>query len=98
MKSFVISFRTDYALLSRFQKIDVKEPSIPEVIKILQGGVRSRYESYQQIRYTADALKRAVELSTRYIFDRQLLNKAIDIINEAEEGAYQQLQSEATTK
>ena len=84
-------FSKDHALLRRFQKIDVVEPSIEETVSILQG-LKSRFESYHNIRYTAEALKRAVNLSARYISDRYLPDKAIDVIDEA--GAYQRLQSE----
>ncbi|PNT87481.1 ATP-dependent Clp protease ATP-binding subunit ClpA [Coxiella burnetii] len=88
-------FSKDHALLRRFQRIDVKEPSVTDTVKILQG-LRSRYENYHQIRYTPDALKRAVELSARYISDRQLPDKAIDVIDEA--GAFEQLQSDEERK
>ncbi|WP_259411972.1 ATP-dependent Clp protease ATP-binding subunit ClpA [Coxiella burnetii] len=88
-------FSKDHALLRRFQRIDVKEPSVTDTVKILQG-LRSRYENYHQIRYTPDALKRAVELSASYISDRQLPDKAIDVIDEA--GAFEQLQSDEERK
>lgn len=88
-------FSKDHALLRRFQKIDVVEPSNDEAIKILQG-LKSRFESYHDIRYTSEALKRAVELSARYISDRYLPDKAIDVIDEA--GAYQRLQPENQRK
>ncbi len=87
-------FRTfiakDHALLRRFQKIDVEEPTFDETLKILQG-LRSRFEDFHDIKYSDDALKRAVELSSRYLFDRHLPDKAIDVIDEA--GAYQRLLS-----
>ncbi|OGO93707.1 MAG: ATP-dependent Clp protease ATP-binding subunit ClpA [Coxiella sp. RIFCSPHIGHO2_12_FULL_44_14] len=83
-------FAKDHALLRRFQKIDVVEPSRAETIKILQG-LKSRFESYHNIRYSLEALKRAVDLSARYISDRFLPDKAIDVIDEA--GAYQRLQN-----
>jgi ATP-dependent Clp protease ATP-binding subunit ClpA len=81
-------FEKDRALARRFQKIDVEEPSIDETIKILQG-LKSRFEEHHQIRYTNQALRTAAELTERYINDRHLPDKAIDIIDEA--GAAQQL-------
>lgn len=88
-------FAKDHALLRRFQKIDVTEPSNEDALKILQG-LKTRYENYHRIRYTQDALKRAVELSARYITDRFLPDKAIDVIDEA--GAFQRLQTEVMRK
>src|SRR3990167_535974 len=79
----------DHALLRRFQKIDVEEPSPDDTLSILQG-LRGRFERYHEIRYTMEALKRAVDLSSRYFTDRHLPDKAIDVIDEA--GAYQRLQ------
>jgi ATP-dependent Clp protease ATP-binding subunit ClpA len=81
-------FEKDRALARRFQKIDVEEPSIDETIKILQG-LKSRFEEHHHIRYTNQALRTAVELTERYINDRHLPDKAIDVIDEA--GAAQQL-------
>ncbi|MEM7027507.1 MAG: ATP-dependent Clp protease ATP-binding subunit ClpA [Pseudomonadota bacterium] len=81
-------FEKDRALARRFQKIDVNEPSIDETVKILQG-LKSRFEEYHHIRYTNQALRTAAELTDRYINDRQLPDKAIDVIDEA--GAAQQL-------
>ncbi|GJM05672.1 MAG: ATP-dependent Clp protease ATP-binding subunit ClpA [marine bacterium B5-7] len=81
-------FEKDRALARRFQKIDVAEPSIDETIKILEG-LKSRFEEHHQIRYTHQALRTAAELTERYINDRHLPDKAIDIIDEA--GAAQQL-------
>ena len=81
-------FEKDRALARRFQKIDVEEPSIDETIKILQG-LKSRFEEHHQIRYTNQALRTAAELTERYINDRHLPDKAIDVIDEA--GAAQQL-------
>jgi ATP-dependent Clp protease ATP-binding subunit ClpA len=81
-------FEKDRALARRFQKIDVSEPSIDETIKILQG-LKSRFEEHHQIKYTHQALRSAVELTERYINDRHLPDKAIDIIDEA--GASQRL-------
>jgi ATP-dependent Clp protease ATP-binding subunit ClpA len=81
-------FEKDRALVRRFQKIDVNEPSIPDTIKILKG-LKPYYEEHHGVRYTADALKTAVELSAKYIGDRKLPDKAIDIIDEV--GAAQML-------
>lgn len=81
-------FEKDRALARRFQKIDVTEPSIEETIKILQG-LKSRFEEHHQVRYTNQALRSAAELTDRYINDRHLPDKAIDIIDEA--GASQRL-------
>lgn len=81
-------FEKDRALARRFQKIDVTEPSIHETVKILEG-LKSRFEEYHQIKYTHQALRSSVELTDRYITDRHLPDKAIDIIDEA--GASQQL-------
>lgn len=81
-------FEKDRALARRFQKIDVTEPSIDETIKILLG-LKSRFEAHHQIRYTHQALRTAAELTERYINDRHLPDKAIDVIDEA--GAAQQL-------
>jgi len=81
-------FEKDRALARRFQKIDVEEPSIDETVKILQG-LKSRFEDHHKIRYTNQALRTAAELTERYINDRHLPDKAIDVIDEA--GAAQQL-------
>ncbi len=81
-------FEKDRALARRFQKIDVEEPSIDETVKILQG-LKSRFEEHHHIRYTNQALRTAAELTERYINDRHLPDKAIDVIDEA--GAAQQL-------
>jgi ATP-dependent Clp protease ATP-binding subunit ClpA len=81
-------FEKDRALVRRFQKIDVNEPSVPDAIKILKG-LKPYYEEYHGIRYTDDAIKGAVELSARYISDRKLPDKAIDVIDET--GASQML-------
>ena len=81
-------FEKDRALARRFQKIDVTEPSIEETIKILQG-LKSRFEDHHEVRYTNQSLRSAAELSERYITDRHLPDKAIDIIDEA--GASQRL-------
>ncbi|MGH8598828.1 MAG: AAA family ATPase, partial [Gammaproteobacteria bacterium] len=81
-------FEKDRALSRRFQKIDVAEPSVDEAIKILQG-LKSRFEEHHDVKYTNQALRSAVELTNRYINDRHLPDKAIDIIDEA--GARQRL-------
>ena len=75
-------FEKDRALVRRFQKIDVAEPTIPDTIKILNG-LKSRYEDHHKVRFTSAALKTAVDLSARYINDRKLPDKAIDVIDEA---------------
>ncbi|MFZ4761913.1 MAG: ATP-dependent Clp protease ATP-binding subunit ClpA [Alphaproteobacteria bacterium] len=81
-KEYRQSFEKDKALLRRFQKIDVHEPSIPDAIKILEG-LKIPYEDFHQVQYTKEALKAAVELSARYITDRKLPDKALDVIDEA---------------
>ncbi|WP_421760052.1 ATP-dependent Clp protease ATP-binding subunit ClpA [Devosia sp.] len=81
-------FEKDRALVRRFQKIDVNEPSITDAIEIVKG-LRPYYEDYHKIKYTDEALKAAVELSARYINDRKLPDKAIDVIDET--GASQML-------
>ncbi|WP_392567050.1 ATP-dependent Clp protease ATP-binding subunit ClpA [Utexia brackfieldae] len=75
-------FEKDHALARRFQKIDILEPSVEDTIKIL-AGLKSYYEKYHQIHYTDKALRSAVELSVKYINDRFLPDKAIDLIDEA---------------
>ena len=82
-------FEKDRALVRRFQKIDINEPSVEDSIKILQG-LRPYYEEHHKVRYTAEAIKSAVELAARYINDRKLPDKAIDVIDEV--GAAQMLQ------
>ena len=74
-------FEKDRALVRRFQKIDVYEPSIDDTIKILKG-LKPYFEAHHNVRYTMDALKTAVELAARYINDRKLPDKAIDVIDE----------------
>jgi ATP-dependent Clp protease ATP-binding subunit ClpA len=74
-------FEKDRALARRFQKIDIVEPSVPETIEILRG-LRSRFETHHHVEYTDDALVAAAELSARHINDRQLPDKAIDVIDE----------------
>jgi ATP-dependent Clp protease ATP-binding subunit ClpA len=82
-------FEKDRALARRFQKIDIKEPSVAETIQILKG-LKANFESHHQLRYTQAALKTAAELADKYISDRFLPDKAIDVVDEA--GAYQRLQ------
>ena len=81
-KEFRSWFEKDRALSRRFQKIDVNEPSLADAIKILSG-LKSTYEAHHDVRFTQAALKTAVELSARYISDRKLPDKAIDVIDEA---------------
>jgi len=88
-------FDKDHALSRRFQKIDVPEPSIAETYEILKG-LKSRFETHHELKYTNPALKAAAELSSRHITDRFLPDKAIDIIDEA--GAYQRLQTNRRRK
>ncbi|MFA5989010.1 MAG: ATP-dependent Clp protease ATP-binding subunit ClpA [Sphingomonas sp.] len=87
-KEFRNHFEKDRALLRRFQKIDVNEPTIEDTIKILTG-LRTAFEDHHSVKYTPDAIKTAVELSARYINDRKLPDKAIDVIDEV--GAMQML-------
>ncbi|NHI00316.1 ATP-dependent Clp protease ATP-binding subunit ClpA [Oceanimonas sp. MB9] len=75
-------FEKDRALARRFQKIDILEPSVDDTARILQG-LKSRYESHHDVRYTTKALRAAAELSAKYINDRHLPDKAIDVIDEA---------------
>jgi len=94
-KEFRQHFEKDRALVRRFQKIDVNEPTIEDTIKILKG-LKTYYEEFHKLRYTNDAIKAAVELSAKYITDRKLPDKAIDIIDEA--GASQMLLPEGKRK
>jgi len=87
-KEFRNHFEKDRALLRRFQKIDINEPTVEDTIKIL-AGLRSAFEEHHAVKYTPDAIKAAVELSARYINDRKLPDKAIDVIDEV--GAMQML-------
>lgn len=80
-KEYRSHFEKDRALVRRFQKIDVTEPSIDDAVKILRG-LKPYYEDHHNVRYTNDALVSAVELSARYIGDRKLPDKAIDVIDE----------------
>ena len=94
-KEFRNHFEKDRALLRRFQKIDVNEPTVEDTIKIL-AGLRTAFEDHHQVKYTPDAIKSAVELSARYINDRKLPDKAIDVIDEV--GAMQMLVPAAKRK
>ncbi|MBR9842424.1 MAG: AAA domain-containing protein, partial [Rhodobacteraceae bacterium] len=87
-KEFRQHFEKDRALSRRFQKIDVAEPSVPDTIKILKG-LKPYFEEHHGVKFTNDAIKTAVELSARYMNDRKLPDKAIDVIDEA--GAAQHL-------
>ncbi|WP_185230504.1 ATP-dependent Clp protease ATP-binding subunit ClpA [Teredinibacter franksiae] len=88
-------FDKDRALSRRFQKIDVNEPSVEDTYKILRG-LKSRFEEHHHLKYTDPALKSAAELASKYISDRFMPDKAIDVIDEA--GAYQQLLPESKRK
>ena len=94
-KEYRQHFEKDRALVRRFQKIDVAEPSVPDTIKILKG-LKPYFEDFHKIRYTNDAVKAAVELSSKYMHDRKLPDKAIDVIDEA--GASQMLLPESRRK
>jgi ATP-dependent Clp protease ATP-binding subunit ClpA len=91
-KEYRQHFEKDRALSRRFQKIDVNEPSVEDSVKILMG-LKPYFEDHHDIRYTQDAIRLAVELSARYIHDRKLPDKAIDVIDEA--GAAQHLVAES---
>ena len=91
-KEFRQHFEKDRALARRFQKIDVVEPTIDDSIKILKG-LKPYFEDHHNVKYTSDAIRTAVELASRYINDRKLPDKAIDVIDEA--GAAQHLLSES---
>ena len=94
-KEYKSSIEKDRALARRFQKVDVVEPSIENSIKILRG-LKPYYEEHHQVRFTNGAIKAAVELAARYIPDRKLPDKAIDVLDEA--GAAQMLLPEAKRK
>ena len=94
-KEYRTYFEKDRALVRRFQKIDVNEPSVEDAIKILQG-LKATYEEHHGVRYTGDAITAAVELSSRYVHDRKLPDKAIDVIDEV--GAAQMLVPPAKRK
>jgi ATP-dependent Clp protease ATP-binding subunit ClpA len=80
-KEFRNYFEKDRALVRRFQKIDVNEPSLEDTVKILRG-LKINYEKHHKVRYTDEAIRAAVELSAKYIHDRKLPDKAIDVIDE----------------
>jgi ATP-dependent Clp protease ATP-binding subunit ClpA len=88
-------FEKDHALSRRFQKIDVVEPSVQETVEILKG-LKTRFEAHHSVKYTANALSTAAELSAKYINDRHLPDKAIDVIDEA--GAAQRIAPKAKQK
>ena len=87
-KEYRQHFEKDRALVRRFQKIDINEPSIPDAIAILKG-LKPYYEEFHKVRFTDDAIETAVQLSARYMSDRKLPDKAIDVIDET--GASQML-------
>ena len=88
-------FEKDHALSRRFQKIDVNEPSVQETIEILRG-LKTRFETHHNVKYTASAITTAAELSARFINDRHLPDKAIDVIDEA--GAAQRIAPKSKQK
>ena len=94
-KEFRQHFEKDRALSRRFQKIDVNEPTVDDAVKILRG-LKPYFEKHHEIRYTAEAVKTAVDLAARYINDRKLPDSAIDVIDEA--GAAQHLVAESRRK
>jgi ATP-dependent Clp protease ATP-binding subunit ClpA len=94
-KEYRQHFEKDRALVRRFQKIDVNEPTVEHTVKILKG-LKSSYEGHHKLRYTDAAIRTAVELSARYMTDRKLPDKAIDVIDEA--GASQMLLPESKRK
>ncbi len=88
-------FDKDRALSRRFQKVDVEEPNVQDTYKILKG-LKSRFEDHHELKYTDSALKAAAELANKYISDRFMPDKAIDVIDEA--GAYQRLKPKSKRK
>lgn len=94
-KEFRNYFEKDRALVRRFQKIDVNEPTVEDAVKILRG-LKTNYEKHHKVRYTEEAIRAAVELSAKYINDRKLPDKAIDVIDEV--GASRMLQPEGKRK
>ncbi len=94
-KEYRQHFEKDRALVRRFQKIDVKEPSVDDTIEIMKG-LKPYFEDFHKIKYTNEAIKAAVELSAKYIHDRKLPDKAIDVIDET--GASQMLLPEGKRK
>ena len=93
-KEYRQHFEKDRALVRRFQKIDVNEPTVADAIEILKG-LKPYFEEYHKLKYTNDAIKAAVELAARYIHDRKLPDKAIDVIDEVGCGANARGGSEA---
>ncbi len=91
-KEYRQHFEKDRALVRRFQKIDINEPSVEDTVKILKG-LKPYFEDFHNIRYTNDAIRQAVELSAKYMSDRKLPDKAIDVIDET--GASQMLLPES---
>jgi ATP-dependent Clp protease ATP-binding subunit ClpA len=94
-KEYRQHFEKDRALVRRFQKIDVKEPTVEDAIEILKG-LKPYFENFHKLKYTRGAIKAAVELSAKYIHDRKLPDKAIDVIDET--GASQMLVPEEKRK
>lgn len=94
-KEYRSIFEKDHALDRRFQKIDVKEPTVEQTIEVLKG-LRARFEAHHNVTYTDEALEAAARLSARYISDRHLPDKAIDLVDEV--GAYQYLLPEENRK
>ncbi|MEJ2125682.1 MAG: ATP-dependent Clp protease ATP-binding subunit ClpA, partial [Alphaproteobacteria bacterium] len=94
-KEYRQHFEKDRALVRRFQKIDVAEPSVPDAVEILKG-LKPYFEEFHKVRFTNQAIKSAVELSAKYIHDRKLPDKAIDVIDET--GASQMLLAAAKRK
>jgi len=94
-KEYRQHFEKDRALVRRFQKIDIKEPTVEDTIEILKG-LKPYFEDFHKLKYSNDAVKAAVELSAKYIHDRKLPDKAIDVIDET--GASQMLVPEAKRK
>lgn len=88
-------FEKDRALARRFQKIDIEEPSAEKTVEILHG-LKDRFEQHHGVKYTSESIKASVDLAERYINDRHLPDKAIDVLDEA--GAFQSLQSEVERK
>ena len=87
-KEYRQHFEKDRALVRRFQKIDVNEPSVEDAVEIMKG-LKPYFEEFHNMNYTNEAIRAAVELSAKYIHDRKLPDKAIDVIDEA--GASQML-------
>jgi ATP-dependent Clp protease ATP-binding subunit ClpA len=94
-KEYRNHFEKDRALVRRFQKIDVNEPNVEDTVKILTG-LKANYEKHHKVKYTPEAIRGAVELSAKYIHDRKLPDKAIDVIDEV--GASRMLQPEGKRK